>query len=399
MNHKAAVGARVRLLRTASGASQAELAERLGVASGAVSMLENGRLALDQALLDGLSRVLDCSPGFLQDAGDEPLSTRPWLRAYADASKRAVDRMVADSVVAAEAVERARLQRMPDLLPLFDGDLNDDDAIEQFAALVRATAGLKPDDVVGNAVRTAEKLGCVVLPMDGELGRHLGLSLRVDGIPVIRVSRPSEDPEHDIPGDRQRFTVAHELGHLVLHHASPPPDSPAEAARFERQAHRFASAFLAPAEPVLADLNRLGGRVTLTNLARLKETWGFAIKAFVMRFQALGIIDDDHARSLYKQISARRWNKNEPVPVDNERAIWLAKAISKSEKSAPEPVAAAAAKLGLGRPYLDRWLDWSPVPAERQETASVVSLPQRPRSRPAASGETGVVTPLPLLRR
>lgn len=362
-------------------------------------MLENGRLALDEALLDRLARVLDCSPGYLQDADDEPLATRPWLRAYADASKRAVDKMVADSVIAAEAIERARLQRMPDLLPLFDGDLNDDDAIEQFAALVRAAAGLKSDDVVGNAVRSAERLGCVVLPMDGELGRHLGLSLRVNGVPVIRVSRPSEDPDHNLPGDRQRFTVAHEVGHLVLHHDCPPPDSPAEAARFERQAHRFASAFLAPAEPVLADLDRLGGRVTLKNLASLKAIWGFAIKAFVMRFQALGIIDDDHARSLYKQISARRWNKAEPVPVDNERAIWLAKAIAKSEKSSSEPVATAAAKLGLGRLYLDRWLDWSTAPAGGQQVAVVVALPERPQLRPTAQGDAGAVTPLPLRRR
>ena len=50
-----------------------------------------------------------------------------------------------------------------------------------------------------------------------------------------------------------------------------------------------------------------------------------AIKAMVFRLQQLRRIDMDHSRSLYKQISARGWNKNEPMEVGNEGAIWLAK--------------------------------------------------------------------------
>ncbi|MFC8304918.1 ImmA/IrrE family metallo-endopeptidase [Specibacter sp. NPDC057265] len=47
------------------------------------------------------------------------------------------------------------------------------------------------------------------------------MSMRVDDVPVLRISRSSLNQEHVVPGDRQRFTVTHELGHLVLHHASP----------------------------------------------------------------------------------------------------------------------------------------------------------------------------------
>lgn len=61
----------------------------------------------------------------------------------------------------------------------------------------------------------------------------------------------------------------------------------------EREAHRFASAFLTPGDAVVEDLASLGGRVTLSNLANLKEKWGLSIKAFVVRFQQLGVIDDD----------------------------------------------------------------------------------------------------------
>lgn len=368
------VGDRVRRLRTALGLSQADLAERVGLATGSVSMLENGRLPVDSSILETLAAVLDCSPIYLSASRAEPLTSKPHLRAYADAPSRFVDRTIADTVTAVQFARELDLSMMPDVLPLFDGDLNDDDAIEEFAQVVRAHAGLEAGDVVRNAIRAAERLGCVVLPMDSELGRHLGLSMRVDGRPVIRVSRPTAGADNSVPGDRQRFTVAHELGHLVLHQDNPPPPTAVEATRMEKQAHRFGASFLAPAEALLADLDARGGRVTLTTLAQLKEIWGVAIKALVMRFRHLGVIDEDQARSLYKQISARRWNTVEPVPVGNESAVWMARAIEKKLADQPNPIIAAGSKVGLGSSYLTRWTDWSPV--VRSSDSNVVDFDQ-----------------------
>src|SRR3546814_17885292 len=82
------------------------------------------------------------------------------------------------------------------------------------------------------------------------------------------------------------FTVAHELGHLSLHAGLQAPLSPPEANRREQEAHRLASALLAPGDAVLEDLNGLGGRVTLSTLKRMKEKWGYSIKAFVVRFRS-----------------------------------------------------------------------------------------------------------------
>lgn len=372
------MGERIRRLRLGLGLGQVELAERIGLATGSLSMLENGRMPFDGVILDALSAVLGCSPEYLTRDVPELVSTQPHLRAYADASKKIVDRAVADSVTAVEFARTAGLRTVDDVLPLFEGDLNDEDEIERFASEVRAVGRLDSAVAVGNSVRTAERLGCLVLPLDSELGRHLGLSMRVDGVPVIRVSRSSEDPDLAVPGDRQRFTVAHELGHLVLHHSIPQPNSPVEAAKLERQAHRFASAFLAPGDAVLEDLDALGGRVTLTTLSSLKAKWGFAIKAFVVRFQQLGVIDDDHARSLYKQISARRWNKSEPVPVGNESAVWFSKALERRAVELSVPLAALADGSGVDYAYLDRWTDWTPA-TRPTDGALVTSLLQRRR--------------------
>jgi Zn-dependent peptidase ImmA (M78 family)/transcriptional regulator with XRE-family HTH domain len=374
------LGERLRRLRLASGLGQQELAERANIAAGTVSMVERGRATIDEGALQALAQVLDVAPGYFTRTAGEPRSTHPQLRAYADASQKTVDRISSDSEIAVQAIQDAQLKLVSDTLPLYDGDLNDTAEIERFAEDVRSTAHLSEDQVIGNTIRTAERLGCVVLPMDSELGRHLGMSLRIDNVPVIRVSRSSVDPEDAVPGDRQRFTVAHELGHLALHAGLGAPLSPAEASQRENEAHRFASSFLAPGDAITQDLDELGGRVTLSALTRLKEKWGFSIKAFVVRFRQLGIIDDDHARSLYKQISARRWNKQEPVVVGNEAAVWFAKAMTQATGNSEElAISSISAWSGLGTSHLHRWLDWSPRGGAPTGGATISTLEARQR--------------------
>jgi Zn-dependent peptidase ImmA (M78 family)/transcriptional regulator with XRE-family HTH domain len=369
----AETGHRIQRLRSANGLNQAQLAEVAVIPTGAVSMAEHGRQALDTAALARVAKALGCRADYLTRPQTQLASTRPWLRAYADASKKAVDRYVADSETAIEAFDILRLRPIPETLPHFEDDTNDEDAIEDFAGEVRHVAGLESGDVVGNCIRRTESLGVIVLPMHDELGRHMGLSQRVDDLPVIRVSRPrlTEDNTVTPSGDRQRFTVAHELGHLSLHATMPPPTTAEQARLVEQQAHRFAGAFLTPADALLADLDRLGGRVTLTTLSELKKTWGVAIKMLVVRLRQLGRIDDQHARSLYKQISARKWNKTEPVPVGHENAIWLTKALTRAGHDSTT----AADTLGLAARYLQEWQAWDldslPAPHLPEGVASI----------------------------
>lgn len=206
-----------------------EFASRLGIANGSVSKIENGRMTVSDDLLDRIAVALDCTPEYLAAPERIGPTTRPWLRAYADASKRTVDQQAADSATVIEVSDILGLRRIPDGIPIFDDDPSDDEAIEQFALDVRAAAQIGDGDVVGNCIRAAERLGCVVLPMRNELGKHLGLSLRSNMIPVICVSQASTNRPGGVPGDRQRFTVAHELGHLGLHAGLGPPESADDA--------------------------------------------------------------------------------------------------------------------------------------------------------------------------
>ena len=95
----------------------------------------------------------------------------------------------------------------------------------------------------------------------------------------------------------------------------------------------------------------------------MKAVWGVAIKGLVHRCQDLGIIDSDHARSLYKQISARKWTKDEPVHVPNETAQWFERTLVRKAQTNDLPTACKylAASVGGNPSDLLAMADWSEV--------------------------------------
>lgn len=349
---------RVKRLRLLRRWDQARLAKEAGTSATAISQIENGRAAPTTDQITGIASALGYSPEFMTAELQLLPTTTPLLRAYADASKKESDARTAGAIIAGEYVRRLNLTPLPDIIPPFAGEIDDDASIEQAADELRQLAQIDPDAVVTNALRAAERVGCVVLPLDSELGRHLGMSVRSDQIPIICVAKSG------IPGDRQRHTIAHELGHLSLHGQAPPPRDPKEAARMEKQANRFAAAFLGPRDPLLESLHEVGGKVTLRALTDVKAIWGISIKSLVGRYQSLGAIDADHARSLYKQISARKWTTAEPVYVPTESAQWLSRSLLRRASTDDLELASErlAGLIGGNARDLFEFANWTPQP-------------------------------------
>ncbi|MHB1787075.1 MAG: ImmA/IrrE family metallo-endopeptidase [Acidimicrobiales bacterium] len=147
-------------------------------------------------------------------------------------------------------------------------------------------------------------------------------------------------------GDRQRFTLAHELGHLVLHTRRRFVPDP------EDEANRFAGAFLIPRDRAEEFVST---DVTLRDLAQLKATWGVSIQALIMRCSQLGLIDPARKASLFKQLSARGWRKTEPVKVHLEAPALLTKLIEDRFGEGMLGYRRAAEVLGLPAFLLGRW--------------------------------------------
>lgn len=117
-------------------------------------------------------------------------------------------------------------------------------------------------------------------------------------------SRPVIVSRRGLPGDRQRFNLAHELGHLVL---APAGDLAAEAA-----ANRFAGAFLVP-DP--AARFELGGRrrtLDLYELHLLKHKYGLSMQGWIYRARNMGLLPEARAASLFRRFRMEGWHRIEP---------------------------------------------------------------------------------------
>ncbi|MFN3650109.1 MAG: helix-turn-helix domain-containing protein [Armatimonadota bacterium] len=106
-------------------------------------------------------------------------------------------------------------------------------------------------------------------------------------------------------GVRGRFDAAHELGHLVLHRSSPVLQS----REIEQEAHRFASAFLLPADQFRQEC---ASHVVFSQFLELKKRWGVSVQALVRRAFDLEIISEWQYKSACIEISRRGWRTKEP---------------------------------------------------------------------------------------
>jgi transcriptional regulator with XRE-family HTH domain len=168
-----------------------------------------------------------------------------------------------------------------------------------------------------------------------------------------------------LPGDRQRLSLVHELGHLVMR------DSPGVDG--EKAAFRFGAAFLAPADLVRRDVGASRRRVSLGELILLKRRYGMSIQSLVYRLRDLGIISEGGATALWKQINARGWKQQEPDPLEPERPQWARRAALRAIAERSLTVDEAETMIGI-RPH-------TPRPPEATERRDLMKLPLSERNR------------------
>jgi Zn-dependent peptidase ImmA (M78 family) len=120
-----------------------------------------------------------------------------------------------------------------------------------------------------------------------------------------------------VPGDRQRFSAAHELGHILI-----VTNGGLDA---ERACNRFAGAFLAPRQAVLRELGAERACLDLAELEMLKEKYGMSMQAWIHRAEELGIITAKAARRLRTAFrgEARVTEPGPQVPQESPKRLRL----------------------------------------------------------------------------
>lgn len=298
------IGPRIKLARAKAQISIRELAEQVGVSATAISKFERGEATPRQSTLLRLAKALSVGVEyFFREVKVETLA--PAYRKHSKLGQRAQDAIEA---TISETVERylTAEQLFPEGFfpeaewPQFPVERVED--AEEAANQLREKWNLGSDAIEDLCGRLEDC--CVkVIDVDGPEGFD-GFSCWVNNsIPVIAFNAKA-------PGDRQRFNLAHELGHLVL--------VPEPSVDIEKAAHRFAAAFLVHAKAAYSELGQKRSNLSFDELRLLKQEYGVSIQAWMRRAFDLGIIDQPIYSMLYRRLSARGWRTEEPNGVRKE---------------------------------------------------------------------------------
>lgn len=165
------------------------------------------------------------------------------------------------------------------------------------AARVRAAWDMAPGPIP-DVVTTLERHGIVCARY--HVGTH-----SVDAFSVPFPERPVVVLGDDkAKRDRERFSAAHELGHLVMHELQSVGDK-----IIEDQANQFAAAFLMPADDIRSELP---ATAAWSEFLILKRRWGASIGALLMRARTLGSMPENTYVQAVRYMSMRGWRTSEP---------------------------------------------------------------------------------------
>ena len=301
---------RLRQVREVRGLTQTELARLVGVNQSAIAAFEAGRKQPSQPLLEAMSLQLGFPLAFFrQPSGpDFPLGSLLFRAPQSMTVKQRMEAHRYGEVIFEIMHKLIPRVKYPALrLPRISADPI------TAARGTRSELGLSPDRPITQLTKVIENCGVVVLAISIDLEPSDAFSVWAghdSPMPVVVILRMRS-------GDRLRYTIAHEVGHLVMHQARY-----GTRLELESQANQFAAEFLMPEAIIRSELVQ---PVTLTSLSNLKLRWGVSIQALIKRAHDLTIITPRQYRYLHEHVSMLGWKTEEPkeleIPLERPRAL------------------------------------------------------------------------------
>jgi Zn-dependent peptidase ImmA (M78 family)/transcriptional regulator with XRE-family HTH domain len=295
------------IVRKSMGMTQADLAGELGMKQSHISKIEAGLLSPPEEMMERLSDVTGYQKEFF--FRDNRIFGISAAIIY-HRKRQSIPIKVLDKIEAEVNLHRIHVEKLlrsvdanECTIPSYDPDESEGPAT--IAAAVRAL-WMMPSGPVKNLVQRVEDAGAIVIPYDFGTKKMDGLSQWLPPLPPIFFINKM------IPGDRWRFSLAHELGHMVMHRMIPNP-------KMEDEADEFAAEFLMPTRDITPALRW----VTLDKLAELKMYWKVSMQSLILRARDTGGITDSTASYLYAQMSKTGYRTREPIDIPLEQATML----------------------------------------------------------------------------
>ncbi|MEX0615311.1 MAG: XRE family transcriptional regulator [Methylophaga sp.] len=346
-------GERLVRARKAAGLSMQALATQVGISANAIKKYEHGENMPSSANLLKIARTLNVrSEYFFRPVKVELKGVE--YRKHANTPQKLLNQINSDVLEQAErwkelldlypdSVKPVPDFSVPNVLP---GKISSAEDIEELANQVRASwsLGLNP---ISDMIDTLESHGVMIIVTDIESKKKFdGLAGTIQKTPIVVISSYQ-------PGDRQRFTLAHELGHLVLKGRLP------EDMNEEKACNHFAGAFLLPRESLLQHLGNLRSAIEGRELFMLKHEFGISMMAVLIRSGQCGVISESLQKRYFMQFSKLGWRTKEPgEPYPNETTYLFKQLVYRAlgEDYIGESKAAELLKMSLSSFHQERKL-------------------------------------------
>lgn len=293
-------------IRKYRGLSQTALASAIkeagikGVNQSAVSKFEKGELLPSEEALKSIAEVLD----FPIRAFYRHLKTSSVISTHAYRKSSAIKQKELYKIHAEMEMkayfqqtlnERLKVEKKYDF-SIFKG-LDVVEASKKFRQLV----GEPSNTPIKNLTKLIESVGIDIFLIETNVD---GVTLNYgDNYRAIFIGSKQ-------PADRYRFSLAHELGHYLLH-----SDLIDTTKEMEDEANDFAAELLMPEEGI----NKYLSTMNLNDFAKLKKEWRVSMGALIFRAKTLGCINKNQSTELWKQMSIKGFRKKEPVSIAMEK--------------------------------------------------------------------------------
>ncbi|MBR2649092.1 MAG: ImmA/IrrE family metallo-endopeptidase [Sediminibacterium sp.] len=164
-------------------------------------------------------------------------------------------------------------------------------------------------DPIYNIVELLEDKEIKVVKLDADMAFD-GLQTWVNDktIPVV-----AYNGRKIVKKDRIRFTLLHELAHLLLKFDENISDNQKEIL-----CNQFAGAMLLPEKTLKEELGNHRNRLFIPEIGNIKKQYGISLQAIVMRAKDCGIVNEHYTKQFFFMIRQLNWKIDEPEEFDYE---------------------------------------------------------------------------------
>lgn len=294
------LGERIKCARLSAGLTLRELAEKVGVSHTAILKYEKNEDIPNSTVLIKLADVLGINVEyFFRDVNIN-------LGVYAYRKKKKLSKKSEEIVINRIKDWLERYIEIENIINIKTNKFEFPDNINRNVAVVEDIEKLAEDlraewnlgmDPIENLTELMEEKGLKIGLVEGLDDFDSCIIVSEQTGPIIAVKK-------NLPGDRQRFDVAHEIGHLFI--------KPEGNMDIEKAAHRFAGAFLVPREAAIEELGKKRNHINLYELHLLKHKYGLSMQEWIYRAKDLKIISEQTAKKLFTLFRRNGWYVTEP---------------------------------------------------------------------------------------